>query len=154
ANSRIQEAIRVLEPLGDSMMWNEDGDTVIARFDGDLYEFIDPVTIRIFELMDLQLQVAQREREAAQAIYDSALTWLVIAAVGVAMAMVLIGWWVARSVSVPLARLRATMDSAERNRDLTVRVDVEQSDEIGQVARSFQALMDRFRDILGDVRNT
>lgn len=154
ANARVQEALRVLGPLGDSMVWTEDGDTVIGRFDGDLYEYLDPITLRIAELIDLQLTIARQEREAAQAIYDGALMLLIVAAVVVALVMSAVGWWVARSVSAPLARLREAMDHVERNRDLTIRVDVQQSDEIGQVARAFQALMDRFRDILGDVRNT
>src|SRR5690625_2995343 len=85
-----------MEPLGDSMMWTEDGDTVIGRFDGDLYEYLDPITERIVELIDLQLAIAQQERESAQSIYDGAFRLLVTSAVGVALLMVLVGWWVAR----------------------------------------------------------
>jgi len=154
ANARVQEALGVMEPLGDSMMWTEDGDTVIGRFDGDLYEYLDPITERIVELIDLQLAIAQQERESAQSIYDGAFRLLVTSAVGVALLMVLVGWWVARSVSAPLARLREAMGQVGRNRDLTVRVDIQQQDEIGEVAGAFQALVDRFRAILGDVRNT
>lgn len=154
ANERIQEILRVLRPLGESMVWNEDGETVIARFDGDLYEYTDPITQPIAQLMAMQREMAGAERQRVQEIYDSVFNWFVVGAVAAALAMVLFGWWVARSVSGPLARLRQAIETAERTRDLTVRVDVDQDDEIGQVARAYQTMMARFRAILGDVRGS
>jgi methyl-accepting chemotaxis protein len=61
---------------------------------------------------------------------------------------------VARSISRPLNELRNSIETTERSRDLTVRVSIDQEDEIGRVAAAYQAMMDRFRDILGDVRET
>lgn len=42
----------------------------LAAFDGPLYEVIDPLTAKLQELIDLQLQIAEAERYAAAALYQ------------------------------------------------------------------------------------
>jgi methyl-accepting chemotaxis protein len=151
---RVDAAARVLEPLGDSMKLTDKGDPVIMEYNGDLYEYIDPITSRLQKLIDMQLDAAQQERAAAQKIYDAIFVVfgaIVVAAVAI---MVLFGTWVARSISRPLNTLRSAIETTERNRDLTVRVNIDQNDEIGRVAHAFEAMVNRFRDILSDVRET
>src|SRR5690606_37697397 len=89
-----------------------------------------------------------------QKIYDRSKLLFVIAAAVASVLMVLFGIWVARSISGPLGELRRTMENAERSRDLTMRVPVNRGDEIGQVARAYHSMMERFRAIIGDVRDT
>lgn len=151
---RVSAAAKVLEPLGDSMSLNDDGDPVIMEYNGDLYEYIDPITTRLQTLIDIQLNGAQRERAIAQKLYDTVFKAFIAVAVVVAAMMVLFGGWVARSISRPLTMLRSAIETTERNRDLTVRVDIDQNDEIGSVAHAFQGMVNRFRDILSDVRET
>lgn len=154
ALDRVGAAAKLLEPLGDSMTLTDNGDPVIMEYNGDLYEYIDPITSRLQKLIDMQLDGAKRERAAAQKIYDTVfMVFIGIAVAAVAM-MVLFGSWVARSISRPLTTLRSAIETTERNRDLTVRVDIDQNDEIGNVAHAFQAMVNRFRDILSDVRET
>jgi methyl-accepting chemotaxis protein len=68
--------------------------------------------------------------------------------------MLLTGFWVARSISRPLGELRSAIETAERSRDLSVRIDIDSNDEIGQVATAYQAMMNRFRDIISELRAT
>ncbi|HET8710759.1 MAG TPA: methyl-accepting chemotaxis protein, partial [Spongiibacteraceae bacterium] len=154
ALKRVAAAAKVLEPLGDSMALNDNGDPVIMEYNGDLYEYIDPITSRLQKLIDIQLDVAKQEREAAQKMYDTVFMAFIGIAVAATAVMVLFGGWVARSISRPLNSLRNAIETTERNRDLTVRVDIGQNDEIGSVAHAFQGMVDRFRDILSDVRET
>jgi methyl-accepting chemotaxis protein len=154
ALKRIETVAKVLEPMGDSMKLNENGETVISEYNGDLYEYIDPITTRLQQLIDLQLDMAKKERAAAQHIYDRAFMLFIAIAVAAAALMVLFGAWVARSISRPLDELRSSIETTERSRDLTVRISIDQNDEIGRVAKAYQLMMDRFRDILGDVRDT
>lgn len=42
----------------------------LAAFDGALYEEIDPLTAKLQELIELQLQIAKSERHSAQALYQ------------------------------------------------------------------------------------
>jgi len=154
ALQRISSAAKLLEPMGDSMKLTDNGDPAIMEYNGDLYEYIDPITGRLQKLIDLQLDIAKQERAAAQKIYDTAFKIFIGVAVAVAAMMMLFGSWVARSISRPLAQLRIAIETTERNRDLTVRVDIDQKDEIGAVAHAFQAMINRFGDILRDVRDT
>ena len=149
---RVGAAAKVLEPLGDSMALNDDGDPVIMEYNGDLYEYLDPITTRLQTLIDVQLKGAQNERAEAQKLYDTVFMIFIGIAVVAAAIMVLFGSWVARSISQPLSKLRSAIETTERNRDLTVRVDIDQKDEIGSVAHAFQGMVNRFREILSDVR--
>src|SRR5690606_28173564 len=154
AMRRIQSAAALLQPMGDSMQLTDDGDPLIMEYNGDLYEYIDPITSRLQKLIEMQQNVANEERGAIQNVYDRALMTLIGVAVVAALVMVAFGSLVATSISRPLAELRRAIENTERNRDLTVRVDIDQSDEIGRVAHAFQSMVDRFREILGNVRDT
>jgi methyl-accepting chemotaxis protein len=151
---RVDSAATLLRPMGDSMALNDQGDPAIMEYNGDLYEYIDPITTRLQKLIDYQQDNANKERGAIQKIYDTAFMVLIGVAVAAAIVMVAFGSLVATSISRPLATLRAAIENTERNRDLTVRVDIDQDDEIGRVAHAFQAMVNRFRDILSDVRDT
>ncbi|MFT3929482.1 MAG: methyl-accepting chemotaxis protein [Spongiibacteraceae bacterium] len=150
---RVGAAAKVLEPLGDSMALNDNGDPVIMEYNGDLYEYIDPITTRLQTLIDMQLDGAKKERANAQKLYDTVFMVFIAVAVGAAAVMMFFGGWVARSISRPLSTLRNAIETTERNRDLTVRVDIGQNDEIGNVAHAFQGMVNRFREILSDVRD-
>jgi len=138
---RVSAAANLLQPLGDSMALNDNGDPVIMEYNGDLYEYIDPITSRLQKLIDMQLDGAKQERVAAQKIYDTVFMAFIAVAVVAAAVMVLFGGWVARSISRPLSALRNAIESTERNRDLTVRVGIDQNDEIGSVAHAFEAMV-------------
>jgi methyl-accepting chemotaxis protein len=151
---RIDSAAALLQPMGDSMKLTDNGDPAIMEYNGDLYEYIDPITSRLQKLIDHQQNNASATRGGVQQIYDTAFKAYIGVGVVVAIVMVLVGSLVAGSISRPLATLRSAIEATERNRDLTVRVDIDQNDEIGRVAHAFQAMIDRFRDILSDVRDT
>jgi methyl-accepting chemotaxis protein len=151
---RIGDAGSLLEPMGDSMKLTDNGDPVIGEYNGDLYEYIDPITSRLQQLIDIQLDTAKQERVAAQSIYDNAFKIFIGVTVLAAAIMVLFGSWVGRSISAPLNELRNAIETTERSRDLTVQISIDQNDEIGRVASAYQAMMTRFREILRDVRDT
>ena len=79
----------------------------LARYDGALYEVIDPLTAKIQELIDLQLEVAQQERVEAASIYQwtRAVFWvLLVSAVILASPL---GYFLSRMVT---AALKDTID--------------------------------------------
>jgi len=151
---RVTEIEKLLQPMGDTMQLNDNGESALNDFDGDLYEYTDPVTVRIGDLIKLAQQHAQETREHAQASYENNFKLFIGISVVAVAVMVLFGVWVSRSISKPLSALRVAIETAERSRDLTVRLDLESNDEIGQVAKAYSAMMTRFRDIIGDVRDT
>lgn len=154
ANEVIEEAEGVLEPMGNTLQFDEDGDTLITDYNGDLFEYIDPIAENIAKLIDLQLVIAKQERENAQHIYDKDFRWFIAIASIAGIIMVISGIWVGRSIANPLNELRRTIENADANKDLTVKISTDQQDEIGQVASAFARMLEAFRQIIGDVRTT
>ena len=154
ADNLVIEAAGVLEEMGDTLQFDEDGDTLITDYNGDMFEYVDPIAEQIASLIELQLKIAKQERVAAQQVYDDSFN-LSITIGGIAIIiMVASGIWVGRSISRPLNELRELIEKADRDKDLTVKVCIDQKDEIGQVASAFQRMMDRFREIISDVGTT
>lgn len=59
----------------------------IDRYDGYLYELIDPLTLKIQELIDLQLDLAQRERDKATRIFYFVLVFYSLLILAMAIAV-------------------------------------------------------------------
>lgn len=154
ADTIIEEAAAVLQSMGSTLQWDEDGETLITDYNGDLFEYTDPIYDKIAELIELQLKIAKNERANAQAIYDESFNWFIAVGLGAMVIMIGFGYWVGRTIAGPLNTLRESIETADRDKDLTVQVCIDQQDEIGQVASAFQRMMDRFREIIGDVGST
>lgn len=154
ADDIISEAAVVLEKMGGTLMLDEFGDTLITDYNGDLYEYVDPIEEQIAKLIDMQLQIAAQERSKAQDIYDDSFRWNITIGTIAAIVMVISGVWVGKSISNPLRELQRTIERADTNRDLTVVANIQQNDEIGQVASAFQRMLERFRGIISDVGET
>lgn len=61
----------------------------VDRYDGELYELIDPLTIKLQELIDLQLDVAQQERDKARDIFNFVLTFYLLIMAAMAIAIII-----------------------------------------------------------------
>ncbi|WP_354701067.1 ATP-binding protein [Paraconexibacter sp. AEG42_29] len=81
--------------------------------------------------------LGREEREATRAARGSALIALVVLLIATGIAFVVAG-----RVLAPLRRLRATATSITEN-DLTQRLEVRGSDELAELARTFNAMLDR-----------
>lgn len=154
ADAEIQDAANILEPLGVDMTYDVHGETVITDYNGGLYEFFDPIAAEIKTLINLQLDIAEEERERAQRLYDGSLkTYINIALLSI-LAMLAGGIVVARCISVPLRLLRGSINKAVSDRDFTIVLNLGRTDDIGQVADSFNNLICQFREILLDFSRT
>jgi len=154
AEATIDEAAAILEEMGDTLQFDEYGDTLITDYNGDLFEYVDPIADKVERLIQLQLVIAKQERQNAQNIYDESFNWFVIIGSIALVFMVLSGILVGRSISGPLKELKEAIETADRNKDLTISVHFDSNDEIGQVASAFQRMIDKFRKIIGDVGTT
>ncbi|HEX2702090.1 MAG TPA: HAMP domain-containing sensor histidine kinase [Solirubrobacteraceae bacterium] len=65
---------------------------------------------------------------------------LVVAAIGIALAA-LLGWFVARTTVAPVRRLTAAAEHVAATNDLAARIDETRRDELGSLARSFNAML-------------
>ncbi|MFA7555523.1 MAG: HAMP domain-containing methyl-accepting chemotaxis protein [Spongiibacteraceae bacterium] len=154
ADAVIESASKVLYSMGKTLQYDDDGDTLITNYNGDLYEYVDPISEQIVNLIELQLSIASEERQAAQSIYDESFNWSITVGALAAVIMVTFGIWVGRTISVPLNGLRALIEQVDRDKNLTLTVAIDQEDEIGQVANALQRMIDRFRNIIANVSDT
>ncbi len=65
---------------------------------------------------------------------------VIAAAVGIALAA-LLGWFVARTAVAPVRRLTAAAEHVAATNDLAARIDETRRDELGSLARSFNAML-------------
>ncbi len=152
ANQAIQEVQGVLHDMGVELTFDEFGDTPISDYNGDLYDDIDPISAKIAELINYQLKVAGEERSQADEIYQNSRRWFIGMGLVTVTVLIFAGIWVARSISSPLALLRQQIEIADRDRDLTVSVNISARDEIGQVAQAFERMMGRFNEIMANIQ--
>lgn len=79
------------------------------------------------------------------------ITAIVASALAFAM-MVVLGYLVGRSISAPLERVAAAMKDLEDGEgDLTFRLHVEGGDEVGRLARHFNAFVAKLQSLIGEV---
>ncbi len=64
---------------------------------------------------------------------------------------VVLAWLLARTISTPILGMAQVISRIEKNSDLTARLDDGYKDELGQIASSFNRMLENFRQILGDV---
>lgn len=90
--------------------------------------------------------LSREEREATRAARGSAIVALVVLLLATALAFVVAG-----RVLAPLRRLRETATSITES-DLTRRLEVSGSDELAQLARTFNAMLDRLETAFASQR--
>lgn len=151
ADQIVTEAQEILAEMGDSLQFDEYGDTLITDYNGDLFEYVDPISEQVVALIELQLDIANKERAKAQEIYDKAFVEFISITAIVVFLMSVFGFYVVRSINVPLDKFLVAITQADEQRDLTVSVGVRTRDEIGQVARAFRNMLEKFRSIIADV---
>lgn len=123
----------------------------IAKFRNDLIPLIEAInTIIVTQLNELETQMAMSaERVDANnaKMTQSALVLLAVALVfGIAMSILLI-----RAIAGPIKKLCAAMASVEQESDLTKRCTVKSKDELGEMAYTFNSMLDKFQDIIAKV---
>ncbi|TAK63973.1 Tar ligand binding domain-containing protein [Methylobacter sp.] len=110
-----------------------------------------PVREGVNTLMQLQLDVAKQEYEAAQVRYeDTRFISIVLLVVGLLLAM-FIGFMLVRGISRSLSSMQQFAESLAKG-DLTASIDLEQNDEIGVLAQSMTGMRDQLSGVVQQVR--
>ena len=102
-------------------------------------------------LADQQKAIAEEARKEVGAAQRATLLALVAALAAAVLIALAVSALVARAITVPVAAMQQALVEAQRANDLTRRVDVKSGDEIGQMARAFNALMETLQGTLKKV---
>ena len=121
----------------------------------DLYPKAGEIARQTATLIDINLDMAKRDIDAARSrapIVMAISTSLVAAG---ALVFLAVGWSVVRSVSRSLTRVHSELDAlAAGEGKLSARIPVESHDEVGDVVKSFNALMDKLQFLIRGVQES
>jgi methyl-accepting chemotaxis protein len=119
---------------------------------GDGFKANQDLQKAIDELVDAKLKLAKESSDGNTVMARDATRMLfIIIAVGFIVA-VLLGFFISRSISVPLGHGVTAMNALAEG-DLTVKVSSESKDEVGQLMAAVSAMVERLREVVADVKN-
>ena len=123
----------------------------LDEFDGSLYKTIDPISEKIGQIIEREMQKADEQRHALDKLMQSLKWTFVIVGMSVILILMFLGYTTYRNINRPLEALRITMKRVEQESDLRLRAPVMANDELGQTAKTFNTMLDRFAHILGEL---
>lgn len=120
----------------------------------ELYGKIDPITAKISELIQLQLDVSKVEFEESQVLYKSILEiYFIMAAMTLVVIMLFI--WIVRNIVKPLRIMNRKLSGIAKNGgDLTQKVEIYSRDELGEMAGSINDFIEMLRQIIINVKKS
>ena len=135
----VNDGIKPVISLLKADRYHEANETLLKRVNPSFYTAVSAAE----KLLQLQLDVAKAEYDAAEAEYAwtrNATILLIVAAIGISS---LLAWATIGGIGRAVTALeRASGQMAEGN--LTVRADYQGKDELGRVANAFNRMGDRF----------
>ena len=120
-----------------------------------LYPAIDPVTTKISAMIDLQLEEAKSQFEAATATYQKARSLAIFIIIGGILLAAAICFELMRSISRPIRLVQSRLQElATGDADLSKRLPVSSQDEIGQLSAGFNTFIDKLSAIVKQVQTS
>ena len=105
-------------------------------------------------LFRLSENVARQEHENSERRYENYRNMtIVFTAAGIAMVL-LAAFHIIRGIARSVSELEATMTTMQRDGDLSRRAAVHGNDEIGAIAKAFNAMTENFQSIIREVRSS
>lgn len=123
------------------------------EFIHELYRTFDPLTVALEELIQLQLDVSA-EFIASSADNFTQTKTLLLTICLLALSVILVaGLLIYRSINQPINSLIRDLNYIAERSDLRHRIPVESSDELAQLARTQNHMLERFHQILQQLRD-
>ncbi|GAB3028430.1 methyl-accepting chemotaxis protein [Bowmanella dokdonensis] len=117
----------------------------------ELYLAFDPLSASYQELIELQLDEADKFRQQADASYTSTLSWMIVKMVALLLIMLGVAWFIYRSIQNPLTDLKNTITRIAADANLTLRVRAVGRDEFAETAGGFNQMLERIHALVKDV---
>ncbi|HJV26254.1 MAG TPA: methyl-accepting chemotaxis protein [Aromatoleum sp.] len=106
----------------------------------------------ISKLIEFQEELMTQAGKDADAVANQTQTLVLTLALTAILLAAGFAWWVTASITGPVNRAVAAAD-ALANGDLTVKIDVQSTDEVGKLMGATQAMVTKLAQIIGEVRN-
>lgn len=146
ANTSIENLLGIIK--------SGDEDALIKYTVEELYGAIDPITAKISELIELQLDVSKSEFESSQILHNELLKLYRTIAIVSAIVVVLFVLIVINIVRPLRIMSRKLEDISKNGGDLTQKIDIHSKDELGDMAGSINEFIAMLRQIILNVKNS
>lgn len=120
--------------------------------DLQLYPGLEPVLALVKQLTDLQGAEAQNSAVNAKDIASNSQLLLFIAIGGISLALAGIGFWLYNGIRRPLTTMLDTITTIERDRDLTLRANLPEGNEFGDMGRRFDRMMETIGELINSLQ--
>lgn len=150
--ANADQAIRQVEATLISMGSRNNGELI--KHNGPMYKTMDPISDKIAALIELQLEVAKQEYDAANRVYDESVFGFIALSLFSFLGVAALGFWVSKSITHPLNTLRTIMERTQKESDLTLQVNITSNDEIGKVAIAYNHLTRQFKKIIESIHES
>jgi methyl-accepting chemotaxis protein len=119
--------------------------------DGPLYADIDPISEKITELINLQLEVAETERNAIDSSYKQNSGIIIPLTIAVILLMSLLCIFVYRSLIGPLVSMKDTLGKIASDSDLTYVLETDGKNELSDIGDSCNVVLSQIRGLISQV---
>ncbi|MFZ4456532.1 MAG: HAMP domain-containing methyl-accepting chemotaxis protein [Bacteroidales bacterium] len=104
------------------------------------------------KLVEINDKIAADSDRKAEKESRTAEMRLIIAVLFGVVASIILGFLISRAITIPLAK-GVKLAEAVASGDLTVKTDIDQQDEIGQLADALKVMVEKLKSITSDIRN-
>jgi len=111
--------------------------------DLQMYAALEPFLVKLDQLVLLQKQLAHEDIVISNELTKQINQLILMVVIVVAAFILWVGASIYKSIRTPLKHLRNIMINVEQESNLTLRVALDNQDELGEIGQSFNAMMDR-----------
>ena len=119
----------------------------------ELYSTFDPLTKALDDLIMLQLQVASASVQQSDLGYTDMQQWMLIKSILALLLMLAAGVLIYRSINYPIKALIRDLNHISDRSDLRHRIREEGDDELTDLARTQNSMLERFRTIMASLHD-
>lgn len=155
---RLEDVEKYLKNLGvytdrieDNLKKGDKYDENIEIWENDVQIVTALIRESIIQFIYYELQDIQKMRNETTQMYTHFLTYLLIAAVAVIGLLIVISYYLSRSITKPIKHLSNVTELVTRG-DLSVRANLDAGAEVGLLAKSLDEMIDRINMLLVQVK--
>lgn len=120
--------------------------------DLELYKAVDPVLNMIEALVREQENLAEQASNHAESVSEASIQQLIGAVAGLILLVLALGWWLNSGITRRMNRMLSVITDIENSKDLSIRADLPQGDEFGDMGRRFDRMMAEIGQLMGQLQ--
>ena len=151
ARAKYNTALETLLPLAQSTSPKYNQEKAIAFLFADLTPPANDYVVKNKEFAELQKSQAQKAGKDSIEAARTAQMLVISASIIAALIAIAFAWWITRSITRPIGEAVVVAERLAEG-DLTVKLDADGKDEVGQLMTAMQSMIGKLTQIIGEVR--